>query len=70
VGTGGSVVFQAWADGVKVFDSGAMNGSSATQPVSVSVAGRTTLQLVVTDGGNGNAQDHADWAEARVQCIE
>jgi hypothetical protein len=68
VGPIGSVVFQVWADGVQLFDSGAMNGSTATRSVSVSVAGRKQLSLVVTDGGDGNAYDHADWANARVSC--
>jgi hypothetical protein len=68
VGPNGTVVFQVWADGVQLFDSGVMTGSAATQSISVSVAGRTQLDLVVTDSGDGNAYDHADWANARVAC--
>jgi hypothetical protein len=67
VGNNGSVIFQAYVDGVKKFDSGVMTGSSATQFADVSVAGASTLRLVVTDAGNGNAFDHADWAGALLQ---
>jgi hypothetical protein len=66
VGDGGSVVFQVWADGTKVFDSGLMTGRSATRSVKVDVSRREELRLVVTDGGDGNSSDHADWADARL----
>ncbi|WP_374116650.1 NPCBM/NEW2 domain-containing protein [Streptomyces gilvus] len=26
------------------------------------------MHLVVQDGGDGNAHDHADWAYARLRC--
>jgi DNA-binding beta-propeller fold protein YncE len=70
VGSNGSVVFQVWADATKVYDSGAMTGASATKTIDVSVAGANELRLVVTDGGNGNGNDHADWANARVNCSQ
>jgi hypothetical protein len=62
VGNNGSVVFQVYLDGLKKYDSGVMTGSSATRDVSVDVTGASTLQLVVTDAGDGNTFDHADWA--------
>jgi uncharacterized repeat protein (TIGR01451 family) len=68
VAPNGSVVFQVYADATKVFDSGLMNNSSATQTVDVSIAGATELRLVVTNGGDGIGWDHADWALARVEC--
>ena len=68
VGTKGSVVFQVWADGVKLHDSGVLTGSAPPQTVSVDVSGRRQLSLVVTDGGDGVNSDHADWADARVTC--
>ena len=66
VANNGSVDFQVLVNGVKVFDSGVMTGSSATQTVSLSLAGANSLELIVSDGGNGNAYDHADWAGARL----
>ncbi|WP_190694442.1 NPCBM/NEW2 domain-containing protein [Nostoc sp. FACHB-152] len=66
VGANGSVIFQVWADGVQLFDSGVMTGGSTTKLVNVDVTGRQTLRLVVTDGGNSDAFDHADWANAQL----
>ncbi len=66
VGDNGSVVFQVYADGTKVYDSGNITGASLRASVNVSVANAAELRLVVTDGGNGNGFDHADWAGARV----
>jgi NPCBM/NEW2 domain/Fibronectin type III domain/Right handed beta helix region len=64
VGSHGSVAFQVWADGVKMYDSGLMTGSSATKTVNVDVTGVSQLQLIVTDGGDNIDYDHADWAGA------
>lgn len=66
VGTNGSVIFQVFADGVKLYDSGTMTGSTPTKQVNVDITGKNTLQLVVTDAGNGINSDHADWANARI----
>ncbi|MDP2606180.1 MAG: NPCBM/NEW2 domain-containing protein [Deltaproteobacteria bacterium] len=62
----GSVVFQVWLDGAKQFDSGVVTGVSAVKSINVDVTGKTTLRLVVTDGGDGIGSDHADWADARL----
>ena len=64
----GSVVFQVFAGATKVYDSALMTGATATKTIDVSVAGATTLRLVVTDGGDGINSDHGDWALARVEC--
>lgn len=61
-----SVVFQVWVDGVKLFDSGTMGGSTTTKTARVNVAGKNQLRLVVTDAGDGITNDHADWAGARL----
>jgi hypothetical protein len=68
VGNRGSVVFQVFADGVEVADSGVPNGASATKSLSAGVAGADTLKLVVTNGGDNIDYDHADWANAGVTC--
>jgi hypothetical protein len=65
-GSAGSVVFQVFLDGTKVYDSGVMTGTSATRTVNLNVTGATTMRLVVTDAGNGNTSDHADWANAKL----
>jgi glucose/arabinose dehydrogenase len=62
----GSVVFQVWTDGVKVFDSGVVTGTSPVQTVNVNVVGKNQLQLVVTNANDGQNDDHSDWAGARL----
>ena len=62
----GSVDFQVWADGVKLYDSGLVTGGQAARSVSVDVTGRQQLQLVVTDGGDNYYWDHSDWAGAML----
>ena len=68
VAANGSVVFQVFAGATKVYDSALMTGATATKTIDVSVAGATTLRLVVTDGGDGISSDHGDWALARIEC--
>lgn len=61
-----SVIFEVYVDGKKVFDSGVMNVNSERKHVLIPIAGASELKLVAKDGGNGNAGDHADWADAKV----
>lgn len=66
VGTNGSVVFQVFADGLKIYDSGMMRGGAPHQTISLDVTGVNRLTLGVNDADDGTANDHADWAGARV----
>ena len=71
VGGNGSVIFQVFADGTKIYDSGIMTGSTATKTVDLDATGVRRLTIGVTDTGNDvtgnrNSNDHADWAGARV----
>jgi NPCBM/NEW2 domain len=66
VGTNGSVIFQIWLDGVKVYDSGVMRGATATKQATLDVTGKRELRLVITNGGDNLNYDHADWANARL----
>jgi hypothetical protein len=70
VGANGSVTFEVYTDGAKVYDSGVMTGSSATKDVSVNVSGKGELRLVVTTASDGDAYDHADWAGAKLLASE
>ncbi|WP_345714011.1 NPCBM/NEW2 domain-containing protein, partial [Kineococcus glutinatus] len=65
-GYAGSVVFQVWNGSTKLADSGTMGGGQAAKTLTVNVAGMSEIRLVVTDGGNGNADDHATWGDARL----
>jgi hypothetical protein len=65
----GSVVFEVWNDSTsRLYTSPVKRGGESATPVSVDVAGVSTLRLVVTDGGNGAGYDHANWADAKLIC--
>jgi len=67
VATAGSVIFQIWGDGKKLYDSGLMTGASATKSIMVNLSGITDLRMqVVAD--DTTISDHGDWANARVVC--
>jgi hypothetical protein len=63
-----SVVFQVWADGTKLYDSGRVTRNSAPLTVGADLNGRYDLSLVVQDAGDGRDYDHADWADAKLTC--
>jgi hypothetical protein len=62
----GTVVFQVFADGRKMFDSGTMHGKQPAQKISILLDGAEELTLIVTDADDGITCDHADWANARL----
>jgi hypothetical protein len=64
----GSVVFQVFADGEKVYDSGLVLGATVAPPVEVDLTRVEELRLVATDGGDGISYDHAVWADPLVTC--
>ncbi|WP_405016311.1 NPCBM/NEW2 domain-containing protein [Kitasatospora sp. NBC_00070] len=67
VTSNGTVRFEVWGDGVKLYETpAAMTPSSATQSVDISVVGVNSLVLKATDAGDGINSDHADWAGAKI----
>ncbi|HWT46000.1 MAG TPA: NPCBM/NEW2 domain-containing protein, partial [Vicinamibacterales bacterium] len=60
----GSVLFGAWVDGKKVFDSGIMRGGDAPKPVSIDLAGARSLVLAMNDANDGTGNDTAEWGGA------
>jgi len=67
-GGGGSVRFHVLADGREVAATGSVTGSSAAVALTADLTAATWLDLVVDDGGDGNGNDHADWADAALHC--
>jgi hypothetical protein len=63
----GSVTFQVLADDRVVADSGVVRPGPAAA-LTADVAGARMLTLLVTDAGDGKNFDHADWADARLDC--
>jgi NPCBM/NEW2 domain/Right handed beta helix region len=68
VGDRGSVEFQVWGDGALLASSGVVRGPQVSAPIAADIDGVTELTLVVDKAGDGNAYDHADWADARLAC--
>lgn len=64
----GSVTFEVWADGEQLYDSGLLKSDEPTKQVDIDISGKQELKLVVTDGGNGNSSDHANWAGALLRA--
>ncbi len=65
----GSVVFQVFVDGKKKAETPLLHGGDAPVPLSVDLTGAQRLGLIVTDGGDGIANDHADWANASLALL-
>ncbi|MEG2868713.1 MAG: NPCBM/NEW2 domain-containing protein [Terrisporobacter sp.] len=67
--TVGSVEFEVYLDGTKVYDSGLMNSKDPQKYVEVNIAGAKELKLVAKDGGNGIGSDHATWGDAKLYYV-
>lgn len=64
------VTFELLADGKKIYDSGLINMDKPKTEIDVTISDCSELVLHVTEGGNTNAYDHADWANAKFENIE
>ncbi|MDT8911627.1 NPCBM/NEW2 domain-containing protein [Amycolatopsis sp. PS_44_ISF1] len=64
----GSVTFEVRGDGKTLASTGVLRPGAPAQSVNVPLKGVKALDLVITDGGDGNDSDHADWADAAVSC--
>jgi alpha-galactosidase len=53
-----AVVFEVWGNDKKLWSSGRMNLGDTARTCSVNLTGVEKMELVVTDGGNGNYYDH------------
>ncbi|MFI9248814.1 NPCBM/NEW2 domain-containing protein [Streptomyces sp. NPDC053069] len=67
-GPKGTVAFEIRADGTKVASTGVLTNAMPAQPLTADITGAQVVDLVVTDAGDGNDSDHADWANASVSC--
>ncbi len=62
----GSVEFIVIGDGKTLWRSGVLKGGNPAVPVNVNLKDVNILTLRVTDGGDGESNDHADWADAKI----
>jgi RNA polymerase sigma factor (sigma-70 family) len=64
----GKVYFSVYADGVRLWRSAMVKGGDAAVPVHVSLAGRTSVRLVVEPHSHFDNLALADWAESKFTC--
>ncbi len=65
-GKHGSMTFEVWADGTKIYDSGTMTALTPSKWRKLNVTGVQTLKLVTTDAGDGPRGDIGNWARPMV----
>lgn len=63
-----AVEFVLNGDGKKLWSSGIMHLGDSARLCQVSLAGIQKLELIVTDGRNGDYYDHANWADAQFEA--
>ncbi|MFE6200935.1 sigma-70 family RNA polymerase sigma factor [Streptomyces sp. NPDC057838] len=64
----GTVYFSVYADGVRLWRSGLVEGGDPAVPVHVDLTGRSTVRLVVEPRRALDDLTLADWAESRFTC--
>lgn len=65
----GSVTFEVRVDGKKVAETPVLHGGDAPKTLDIDLTGAKHLTLIVGDAGDGNTNDHADWADARLTLL-
>jgi len=65
----GSVRFIVSADGAPLADSGVMKSGDAPKKFTLNVTGKHELKLLANNADDGNNFDHADWADAVLDCL-
>jgi len=63
----GSVIFEVYADGKKVWASGVMSGLDQHKAIDLDVKGVDRLRLIVTDAGDGNKFDAGNWCDPELR---
>jgi hypothetical protein len=64
----GTVTFSVVADGRTLVTTPTVRGHQPATALDVDVTGAQVLDLVVGDGGDGNGNDHGDWATPVLTC--
>jgi hypothetical protein len=65
---GGTAGFGVIGDGTSLADSGTVGVRTPAKALTANLTGVKVLTLKVTDGGDGNQNDHASWGDARIRC--
>ncbi|MGW3958546.1 NPCBM/NEW2 domain-containing protein [Amycolatopsis sp. NPDC005003] len=63
-----TVTFRVLGDGRELFSTGVVGRGAATQKLTIPVTGVQQLAIAVDDGGDGSADEYADWIGPNVKC--
>ncbi|GAB3413020.1 hypothetical protein GCM10027569_31570 [Flindersiella endophytica] len=66
----GTVTFEVLGDGVSLARTGVLTPRDPAYPIDVALNEVQTLTLRVSDAGDGNNNDHANWADAMLHLPE
>nr|NQU91738.1 NPCBM/NEW2 domain-containing protein [Bacteroidota bacterium] len=69
-GERGSVEFFVMGDKKILWQSGLMKKGDPAKAVEVDLIGIEKMALYISDGGNSNYSDHADWADAVIEYYD
>jgi beta-galactosidase GanA len=64
----GTVTFSVVADGRTLVSTPTLRGGQAAVPIDVDLGGAQVVDLKVGDAGDGNGNDHGDWAMPTLTC--
>ena len=64
----GTVTFSVAADGKTLVTTPTIRGHQPATSLDVDITGAQVLDLIVGDAGDGNANDHGDWAIPTLTC--
>jgi hypothetical protein len=64
----GTVTFSVLADGETLVTTPTIEAGEAATHLDVDTSGAQVLELVVGDAGDGNGNDHGDWARPTLTC--
>ncbi|WP_305951720.1 NPCBM/NEW2 domain-containing protein [Emticicia oligotrophica] len=67
---GTNVIFKVYKDNVLSYSSGIVNKSTPTININIDVTGVNELRLEVDQANDDSFSDHADWANARLHCVD
>jgi beta-galactosidase GanA len=67
-GNAGTVTFSVALDGKTLITTPTITGSTDATSIDVPVTGGQVVDLIVGDAGDGNGNDHGDWANPVLTC--
>jgi beta-galactosidase GanA len=67
-GNAGTVTFSVVLDGTTLVTTPTVTGTTPAISIDVPVTGGHVVDLVVGDAGDGNGNDHGDWADPTLTC--